>query len=86
MSSRFKFIGNEAVYFTTLTVPGGQVYLPGKLEQFCFWNSKALYNHRLNCLYWNPVRAGFIAKPCHSLYSSATDYFTEKGDRWTILF
>jgi len=37
-----------------------------------------MYNQRLNYLHWNPVTAGFVAKPQHWIYSSAIDYFTEK--------
>jgi len=37
-----------------------------------------MYNQRLNYLHWNPVTAGFVAEPWHWIYSSATDYFSEK--------
>jgi REP element-mobilizing transposase RayT len=40
--------------------------------------STEMYNQRLNYINWNPVTAGFVAEPWHWLYSSATDYFTEK--------
>jgi len=41
-------------------------------------NSTEMYNQRLNYLHWNPVTAGFVAEPWHWIYSSATDYFSEK--------
>lgn len=41
-------------------------------------DSDILYNQKLNYLHWNPVTAGFVTEPCHWIYSSATDYFTDK--------
>jgi len=38
-----------------------------------------MYNERLKYLHENPVRAGFVASPQEWLYSSAIDYYTEKG-------
>ena len=40
--------------------------------------STEMYNQRLNYLHWNPVTTGFVAEPWYWLYSSATDYFTDK--------
>ena len=37
-----------------------------------------MYNQRLNYRHWNRVTAGFVEEPWHWLYSSATDYFTNK--------
>jgi putative transposase len=34
-----------------------------------------VYNQRLNYLHYNPVVAGFVAEPCHWLFSSANEYF-----------
>jgi len=45
-----------------------------------------MYNQRLNYLHWNPVTADFVAEPWHWIYSSATDYFSEKKGRWILLF
>jgi len=41
-------------------------------------DSSEMYDQRLNYLHWNPVTAGFVAEPWHWIYSSATDYFSEK--------
>jgi len=41
-------------------------------------DSTEKYNQRLNYLHWNPVTAGFVAESWHWIYSSATDYFSEK--------
>jgi len=41
-------------------------------------DSIEMYNQRLNYLHFNPVTAGFVAEPWCWLYSSASDYFTEK--------
>ena len=38
-----------------------------------------MYSERLNYLHENPVRAGFVLSPEDWLYSSAIDYYTEKG-------
>ncbi|MEO6722632.1 MAG: transposase [Ferruginibacter sp.] len=38
----------------------------------------SMYNQTLNYLHWNPVTAGFVEEPWYWLYSSATDYFTNK--------
>ncbi len=38
-----------------------------------------MYNERLKYLHENPVRAGFVLSPQEWLYSSAIDYYTEKG-------
>jgi len=37
-----------------------------------------MYDQRLNYIHWNPVTAGFVAESWHWIYSSATDYFSEK--------
>jgi REP element-mobilizing transposase RayT len=41
-------------------------------------DSDLLFSQKLNYLHWNPITAGFVAEPWHWIYSSATDYFTEK--------
>jgi len=55
--------------------------------RFKFWehenhpvllNNTAIYNEKINYLHWNPVTAGFVSEPWHWIYSSATDYFTDK--------
>ncbi len=38
-----------------------------------------MYEERLKYLHENPVRAGFVSSPQEWLYSSAIDYYTEKG-------
>ncbi len=42
-------------------------------------STNELLDQKLNYLHMNPVKAGFVSKPEHWLYSSATDYFGEKG-------
>jgi len=37
-----------------------------------------MYNQRLNHIHWKPVPASIVAEPWHWIYSSATDYSTEK--------
>ena len=43
-----------------------------------YWTSTEKYNQRLNHIHWNPVPAGIVAESWHWIYSSATDYFSEK--------
>ena len=39
----------------------------------------AMLSQRMDYLHENPVRAGFVSKPEHWLYSSAIDYYTLNG-------
>ncbi|MDD4236722.1 MAG: transposase [Bacteroidales bacterium] len=42
------------------------------------WSSKVT-NEKINYVHYNPVKAGFVYKPEEYIYSSAKDYFGEKG-------
>ncbi|MEX0663017.1 MAG: transposase [Balneolaceae bacterium] len=41
--------------------------------------SNKFINQKLNYIHMNPVKAGFVNKPEHWMYSSASDYCGEKG-------
>ncbi len=41
-------------------------------------DTTAMYNQKAAYIHCNPVTAGFIAEPWHWIYSSATDYYTDK--------
>jgi len=42
------------------------------------WSSKVT-NEKIDYVHYNPVKAGFVYKPEEYIYSSAKDYFGEKG-------
>jgi hypothetical protein len=41
--------------------------------------SESFVRTKLNYIHENPVRAGWVEKPEHYLYSSASNYIMEKG-------
>ena len=49
-------------------------------------NTTEMYNQKLEYIHCNPITARFVAEPCHWLYSSATDYQTDKKGLLDIVF
>ena len=86
MSTRYKFIDKEAIYFTTSTVVGccdaslnGTGRSLQKIENHALlFDTTQMYNQKLHYIHENPVTAGFVSDSWHRLYSSAIDYHTDK--------